>query len=121
MLDSRYCGFFDCFNRGLFFEAHDVLEPLWLEQRPSPNAAFYKGLIPIAGAFVHLQKDRLGPAKALFRLADANLAGYGGIHERLDVDRLRAVIGEWLVKLDAAVGGSGPGLAAVAPQVRLRD
>jgi hypothetical protein len=30
-LDAHYLGYFECFNRGLFYESHDVLEELWLE------------------------------------------------------------------------------------------
>ena len=72
-LDPHYAGYFDCFNRRLFYEAHDVLRKMWLQDRHGPNGAFYKGLIQLAGAFVHLQKDRLRPAAALFKLALANL------------------------------------------------
>ena len=72
-LDAHYLGYFHCFNRGLFYEAHDVLEELWLPERTGPNGAFYKGLIQLAGAFVHLQKNRLRPAAALFKLAATNL------------------------------------------------
>ena len=43
-------------------------------QRHTPNDGFYKGLIQLAGAFVHLQKDRLRPAASLFRLAQKYLA-----------------------------------------------
>jgi predicted metal-dependent hydrolase len=75
-LDAHYLGYFECFNRQLYFEAHDVLEELWLTQRAGPNYAFYKGLIQLAGAFVHLKKNRLRPAAALFKLADANLEKY---------------------------------------------
>ena len=32
-LDAHYLGYFECFNRGLFYEAHDVLEELWLPNR----------------------------------------------------------------------------------------
>src|SRR5216117_3678649 len=84
-LDAHYLGYFACFNRGLFYEAHDVLEELWLADRKGPNGAFYKGLIQLAGAFVHLQKGRLRPAAALFKLAHANLQRYPDGHERLDV------------------------------------
>ena len=76
-LDAHYLGYFECFNQGLFFESHDVLEELWLAQGRGPNYAFYKGLIQLAGAFVHLQKNRLRPAAALFRLAQTNLTPYG--------------------------------------------
>ncbi len=59
------------FNRQLFYEAHDVLEDLWLPDRHGPNGNFYKGLIQLAGAYVHLQKNRLRPSAALFKLAQA--------------------------------------------------
>ena len=66
-LNAHYLGYFVCFNRGLFYEAHEVLEELWLADRHGPNGSFYKGLIQLAGAFVHLQKGRGGPAAALFK------------------------------------------------------
>ena len=101
-LDEHYLGYFDCFDRQRFFEAHDVLEELWLADRHGPNGAFYKGLIQLAGAFVHLQKQRLRPAGALFKLARANLEKYPAAHERLEVRVVVAFIDEWLGKLDEA-------------------
>jgi len=84
--DAHYLGYFLCFNAGLYYEAHDVLEELWLRERGRPNDSFYKGLIQFAGAFVHLQKNRLKPSAALFKLAEANLTKYPGRHEALRVD-----------------------------------
>jgi predicted metal-dependent hydrolase len=83
--DAHYLSYFDCFNRQLFFEAHEVLEALWLPQRHGPDGNFYKGLIQLAGAFVHLQKERPGPAVALFKLAEKNLAAYPEHHHGLAV------------------------------------
>ncbi len=100
-LDAHYLGYFDCFNRQLFYEAHDVLEELWLADRHGPNGAFYKGLIQLAGAFVHLQKKRLRPAAALFKLARANLEKYPKPHERLDGAAVIVLIGNWCTELEA--------------------
>ncbi len=94
-LDPHYAGWFACFNRGEYYEAHDVLEQLWLPERGRPNDHFYKALIQLAGAFVHLQKGRLRPSEALFKLADANLREYGEFHERLDLGRVLALIKDW--------------------------
>src|SRR5438046_2060499 len=80
-LDEHYLAFFECFNRQLYFEAHEVLEHIWLPQRNESNGLFYKGLIQLAGAFVHAQKSRWGPANALFKLAAENLAKYAPKHE----------------------------------------
>ncbi|MCE9610387.1 MAG: DUF309 domain-containing protein [Chthoniobacter sp.] len=98
-LDPRYTGFFSRFNAGEYYEAHDVLEHLWLECRDA-DALFFKGLIQIAGAFVHLQKHhlhphhpkharRLRPASRLLLLAAKNLAPFAPRHLHLDVAALR--------------------------------
>ena len=98
-----YQGYFQCFNDARYYEAHDVLEHLWLRGgRADPAYAFYKGLIQLAGAFVHLQKQyarpdhakdgrRLRPAVRLFALATANLTPYGPRHLGLNVDGVLAL------------------------------
>ncbi len=102
-LDAHYLGYFDCFNRQLFYEAHDVLEELWLAQgRTGSNYAFYKGLIQLAGAFVHLQKNRLRPSVALFNLAETNLRQYPESHERLDVVRVLSLIRDWRGRIESS-------------------
>jgi hypothetical protein len=93
--DARYVGFFHCFNAGDYYEAHDVLEHLWLETRGEDHA-FFKGLIQVAGAFVHLRKQfeqpghphhgrRARPAARLFRSAAGYLAPFAPVRHRLDV------------------------------------
>lgn len=123
--DRRYVGWFHCFNRGDYYEAHDVLEDLWLEQgRAGVNHRFYKGLIQLAGAFVHLQKGRLGPAIALFRLADANFAAYPEQHEGMDLMRVRAMAGEWMGAVESGDGnplGQRPAPAVELPPVRVGE
>ncbi len=106
VLDPCYQGYFRCFNEGRYYEAHDVLEHLWLQGgRSDPDHLFYKGLIQLAGAFVHLRKQyehpthakhgrRLRPAARLFDLATANLAAYGPRHLGLDVDAVLALCSE---------------------------
>lgn len=118
-LDAHYLGYFECFNRQLYFEAHDVLEELWLAQRHGPNYAFYKGLIQFAGAFVHLKKNRLRPAAALFKLADANLQKYPNSYEQLSVDGVRAMIVHWLRCLESANFEVNPLVAGREPKLTL--
>ena len=97
--DPCYEGFFICFNEQKYYEAHDVLEHHWLEEKGSPHQ-FFKGLIQLAGAYVHLQKQyrrpehatdgrRLRPAWRLFRLAQTNLSPF--LPTFLDLD-VRAVL-----------------------------
>jgi len=91
-----YVGYFECFNVGDYYEAHDVLEQLWLQCRDA-DRLFYQALIQLAGAFVHLKKQRerpwhptdglrLRPAVRLFLLAEKNLTPYGPFHLALDIE-----------------------------------
>ncbi|HEY2953272.1 MAG TPA: DUF309 domain-containing protein [Verrucomicrobiae bacterium] len=123
-LDAHYLGYFECFNRGLFYEAHDVLEELWLADRHGPSGAFYQGLIQFAGAFVHLQKHtphrpRLRPAAALLKLARANLRNYPGTHEHLDLAQLLRLIEHWLGRLEKNQFLVNPLSSVSAPILRL--
>jgi predicted DCC family thiol-disulfide oxidoreductase YuxK len=99
-LDPHYNGYFELFNGQKFYEAHDVLENLWLPDRHGANGNFYKGLIQLAGAFVHLQKNRLRPSAALFKLAKANLEKYPRVHEQLDLAVVLELIADWLMHLE---------------------
>ena len=120
-LPAHYLGYFECFNRGLFYEAHDVLEELWLPNRSGSNGPFYKGLIQFTGAFVHFQKGRLGPAAALLRLAQANLQKYPAIHDRLAVNDVLALIGQWLERLETHGSNGNPLSSETAPRLALLD
>lgn len=118
-LDAHYLGYFECFNRQLFYEAHDVLEELWLPDRKGLNGDFFKGLIQLAGAFVHLQKNRLKPAAALFRLAQANLMKYPNDHERLNLPGVLRVIEVWLSELERNQFQVNPLTSGAAPELWL--
>ena len=111
-LDPHYLGFFECFNHQRYFEAHEVLEVLWLQERGRPQGLFYKGLIQLAGAFVHLQKNRPKPAAALFRLARGNLEQYPSYHLGLDVGAVLQTLDGWLLHLSQRDGS----LIAFAPE-----
>jgi predicted metal-dependent hydrolase len=89
--DRHYVGYFRCFNAQLYYEAHDVLEEVWLPVRKTPESNFYKGLIQMAGGFVHLQKQRLGPAARLFALALANFEPYPARHDGIDLEAIRDI------------------------------
>lgn len=128
-LPAAYEGFFLCFNRMEYYEAHDVLEHLWL-QTNDPNAAFFKGLIQIAGAFVHLQKQyyrphhhkygkRLAPASRLFGLGLRNLEGFGKEHWQLDLEAVRAMCRKYQAALQGSEFQINPWRPATAPKLTL--
>ena len=83
--DPHLVGYLRCFNSQKFYEAHDVLEALWLKDRTGPDGDFFKGMIQFAGAFVHLQKSRNRPAKVLFLRCTTYLSKYPSKFYALDV------------------------------------
>jgi predicted metal-dependent hydrolase len=118
-VDPRYAGYFALFNQQKFYEAHDILEDLWLPDRHGVNGNFYKGLIQLAGAFVHLQKQRLRPSAALFKLARTNLEKYPALHERLDLAGVLALITDWLHRLESENFIRNPLTEVTVPKINL--
>ena|SRR5258708_26044292 len=120
-LDPHYTGYFQLFNEQKFYEAHDVLEHIWLKDKHGANGNFYKGLIQLAGAFVHLQKNRLRPSAALFKLAQTNLEKYPRMHESLDIREVLHLIANWLGALELTKFEKNPLTAADHPKIRLES
>jgi hypothetical protein len=125
-----YRAFFRCWNEQRYYEAHDVLEQVWLGKTiDADDAQYFKGLIQAAGAFVHLQKHyqqpthpkhgkRLAPAVRLFRLAEKNLAPFGPTRHDLDVAKFRQMLGRYCEAVDAE-HGKNPWSPGSAPKVSL--
>ena len=109
-VNAYYAAYFEFFNRELFYEAHDVLEQIWLPIRKGPEGAFYKGLIQLAGAYVHLQKSRPGPSAALLKLARGNLKSFLPRHEKLDVRDVIIMIDDWLLEPRGLTAETAPKL-----------
>src|SRR6476659_6979265 len=122
-----YRAFFRCWNEQRYYEAHDVLEQLWLKTK-SGDADYFKGLIQAAGAFVHLQKrfehplhakhgKRLSPAVRLFRLAESNLSRFGPRHLRLDVAALCQLLQSYADQIVASDYKTNPWSPETAPKL----
>jgi predicted metal-dependent hydrolase len=123
-LDRHYTGYFAAFNAQRYYEAHDILEHLWLRTEGA-DRDFYQGLIQLAGAFVHLQKNFLHPehpkhatrrlpAARLFARAAQRLESYRPVHRGLDVDAVVHLC--WQTAADCA---QHPWHPARAPQLHL--
>jgi hypothetical protein len=124
-----YRAFFRCWNEQRYYEAHDVLEQLWLKTGSS-DADFFKGLIQAAGAFVHLQKRfehplhakhsrRLRPAVRLFRLAESNLTRFGARHHGLNVTALCQLLNAYADQIAASDYKTNPWSPETAPKLKL--
>src|SRR5882724_10157595 len=82
------------FNRGAFFEAHEVLEDVW---RPAtePERKFLQGLIQVAVAFHHHSTGNLVGARSLLARAAKNLSGYSETFGGIQLSQLLNCIAEW--------------------------
>lgn len=124
-----YVGFFRCWNEQRYYEAHDVLEHLWLRTK-SEDATYFKGLIQAAGGFVHLQKQfarpshpkdgrRMYPAVRLFRLAEKNLQPFAPLRHRFDIDTFLALLRGEADAILASDHRQNPWTPETAPQIGL--
>lgn len=76
---SELIKFTHYFNRKKYFEAHEILEPLWIQSK-GKNKIFYQGLIQISVAQHHLQNNNKIGAKNLFLKARKKLKLFPKIH-----------------------------------------
>lgn len=82
--DPRYLAGILLFNRGDYFEAHDVWEEQWAAC-DSPERAFYQGLIQAAVALLHFGNGNLRGAAKLFESSRGYMAAYQGRYLGLDL------------------------------------
>src|SRR4029077_13277390 len=110
---NYYTAYFQLWNAQKYYEAHDVIEQLWLVEKNTELARFYQALIQAAGAFVHLQKNfqhpshskhsrRLPPATRLFELALGNLEGLPNEFQALDLMHFRKLLEQYRKEIVAA-------------------
>jgi uncharacterized protein len=102
--DPRYLAGIDLFNRGEYFDAHEVWEDLW-QDCPAADRRFYQALIQAAVAVYHFHRNNHAGAARLFRSGRRYTESYRPAHQGLDVD------GFWR-QVEAHLG---PALAENAP------
>jgi hypothetical protein len=75
------------FNRGEYFDSHEVWEELWLGET-GEDRRFYQGLIQAAVALYHLENGNAVGSRKLVDSSAAYLQSYRPQHHGLDVDGL---------------------------------
>jgi len=108
-------SFHECFNSGRFYEAHDVLEVLWLPLRRTAEGEVWKGLIQLAAAFVHVQHGRRTPAVILLRKARARLVQAGPVHPLANLPGAVALSESWEKRIEQLPEDELPRLLADCP------
>ena len=102
---SAYDAALEAYERGDFFEAHELLEPAWMGTDDLAERALDQGLIKLAAAFVHgVRGNPTGIAKNLVGARAHLVAAIGSPAEvagGLDLTALVAAIDDRLARLAA--------------------
>ena len=96
-------GGLDAYDRGDFFEAHELLEPAWMGTDDPGERAFFQGLIKLAAAYVHDVRGNPGG----HRQEPDRRAGLAGRGDR-DAGRRRAGLDLDVLVADDRRSAGGP-------------
>jgi len=99
--DPRLQKGIDEFNRQLFFECHETLEQIWLEEH-GEDRKFYQGVIQIAAGYFKWQQGVPAGAVKLWRMGLEKIEPYGPIYLGIDVASLAEIVKEHLRDLELA-------------------
>ena len=115
--DPRYLAGIVLFNRGDFFEAHEVWEGLWMDTA-GPDKAFYQGLIQAAVGLTHFCNGNVRGAAKLYRSSRDYMARYGPRHLGLDLATFWAEMEGCFAELLAP---GGPPDRAAVPEEKIPE
>lgn len=79
------------FNEERYWESHEALEIAW-RRLTGPEKEILQGIILIAAALVHLQKDEQNIALSIMKRAHTKLVSHAGIHFGIDVPKLNGKV-----------------------------
>jgi predicted metal-dependent hydrolase len=99
--DPRYLAGIVLFNRGDYFEAHEVWEQLWMDCA-SPEKKFYQGLIQAAVALCHFCNGNVRGARKLYQSSKEYMNRFGSPFMGLDNNVFWDHMGKCFAELLAA-------------------
>ena len=103
----------ELFNRGEFFEAHEVLEDVW-RAAPAAEKLFLQGMIQVAVGLHHYRTGNVAGAQSVLARAAGNLAQPPAERAGVDVEALREAAFKWSEAL--ARGEPVPALPLISVQ-----
>lgn len=81
----------ELFNEERYWESHEALESAWRKSEGDEKEVL-QGIILLAAAFVHLQKDESGICLSVMRRALSKLAAHNGNHFGVGIDAIERKI-----------------------------
>ena len=106
------------FNQGLYFECHETLEEVWLEEH-GEDRLFYQGLIQVAAGFFKWEQGVPAGAIKLWRAGLEKLDGYPEIHLSVDLAAFVRAVNQNLTAVEAACRDGQAAPALSVPALRL--
>jgi predicted metal-dependent hydrolase len=95
-----YIQFFQHYHQGEYWEAHEVLEELWQQDRAND---FYHGLIQIAAIMHQLDRGKVRGARKLSQTAIGYLSPFHPEHEGVSVKDVLLWLEHCLQKLPEGI------------------
>lgn len=80
---EQYYRFIEQFNKGEYYECHDLLEEIWMEDKRNK---FLQGLLQLAVAVYHFENGNISGSRALFNSSSKYLQPYRPKHWDLDLE-----------------------------------
>jgi predicted metal-dependent hydrolase len=99
--DPRLQKGIDEFNQQLFFECHETLEEIWLEEH-GEDRRFYQGVIQIAAGYFKWQQGVPAGALKLWRMGLEKIEPYCPVYLGVDLASLAEMVKEHLQDLELA-------------------
>jgi len=99
------------FNQQLFFECHETLEEIWLEER-GEDRKFYQGIIQIAAGYFKLQQGVPAGAIKLWRTGLEKIEPYSPVYLGVELASFSAAVKRNLDELEMVqkTGAASPTL-----------
>ena len=98
--DPRLQKGIDEFNQQLFFECHETLEEIWLEEH-GEDRKFYQGIIQIAAGYYKLQQGVPAGAIKLWRMGLEKIEPYSPVYLGVELASFSAAVKRNLDELEA--------------------
>jgi hypothetical protein len=117
-VDPLYRRGVGAFNRGAYFDAHDLWEECWIAEG-RPTEGFFKGLVQAAVAMYHLTHGNCRGARKLIESSRRYLEPSDEEHHGLDTLDLIGQMSDCLARMESSGGGRRDWDPARAPRIEL--
>ncbi|HZG14651.1 MAG TPA: DUF309 domain-containing protein [Candidatus Bathyarchaeia archaeon] len=93
---EQYYLFLQKFNEGEYYECHDLLEEIWMEEKTNK---FLQGMLQLSVGLYHFGYGNIKGARWMFGNARKYLSRYTPVYWDLDVERVIAYLDQCLAAL----------------------